>query len=140
MKSLTCWTSLLVPSFAAVIVAGCGSGDRRSPAIELDAVPGLSIVEYDGLDLRIKCSPHGRQGLALVVNGAAVHEAALRVGDKFTFVTDPYHSITYQVLLASEERIALKRRKVTDRRAFGDPLRTTEDVVAVKPYNLEDSE
>lgn len=119
---------------------GCWSGDRAAKAIELDALPGLSAVEYDGYWLRIKRPSGVQDGLALVVNSVAVNDATLQLGERFSMFDGLHHGVTYQLLVVGDERLVFKRREVIDGRSVGESLRTTEDVVAVRPYKLRDRE
>jgi hypothetical protein len=129
----------LLPLVVAA-VHGCRAGDRHKSAVELAALSGISVLEFDGVFLRIKRASSDATGLSLVVGGSAVDEAELRVGDQFLLTDGQGVNETYQVILASEERITLRREQVFDRRSTREGIRNAQDVVALTPYNLEDTD
>lgn len=119
-------------------VQGCRTGERHKSAVELAALSGISVLDFDGVFLRIKRASSDATGLSLVVGGSTVDEAELRVGDRFLLTDDQAVHETYQLLLASEERITLRREQVFDRRARREGIRTVQDLIVLTPYNLED--
>jgi hypothetical protein len=129
----------LLPLVVAA-VHGCQAADRHKSAVELAALSGISVLEFDGVFLRIKRASSDATGLSLVIGGSTVDEAELRVGDQFLLTDGQAVHQTYQLLLASEERITLRREQVFDRRATREGIRTVQDVIALRPYNLEDTD
>lgn len=124
-------------SLALVAFRGCHWGDRHAKPEELPVLPGLSVLEFDGLYVQLKRDSSDGSGLFLVVAGQAVERAGLRQGEQF-LLTDGHEVYqTYRVLLVDPERITLRRRTTFDHRASGEGIRDVEDVVALKPYNLE---
>ncbi len=131
------WWNLAVLAGLLVACAGCHGGRPAVRARELAAIPGLSVVERDGLFLRIKRAG-GAGSVRLEVAGREVGEAELRVGDRFSVVDAAGGQTVYRIMIAGDDRVVLKRVRTIDRLATGGRLRTTEDVVAVSPYNLEE--
>lgn len=128
------WRRLAAACILLAGCAGCHSGRQTVRARELAAIPGLSVVERDDTFLRIKQADTGGR---LRVAGREVDEAELRAGDRFTLVDDAGRPVAYRILIVREDRVVLKRTRSIDRTATGGGVRTTEDVVAVSPYNLE---
>jgi len=116
---------------------GCRWGERRAGVEEVPLIDGISVLEYDGLDLRVKRAASGAAGLFLVVNGRLVDEAALRVGDGFVITDGRSVHRAYHLLAATDDRITLKRQAVFDDRATREGIRTVDTVIAVRPYNRE---
>lgn len=129
----------LLPLVVAA-VHGCRAGNRYKSAVELAALSGISVLEFDGVFTRIKRASSDATGLSLVIDGSTVDEAELRVGDQFLLTDGQGVNETYQLLLASEERITLRRERVFDRRATREGIRNAQDLIALRPYNLEDTE
>lgn len=122
----------LVTAVAPLLI-GCSwfqPGPRWDP---VDRLPGLSVVEYDGLNLRLVNDP--ASGVWLIVSGQAVTEAELRVNDRFGLTDGAQLSQAYQVLQMDERRIVLKRRENIDRRAERRGTQRVERVVSVEPYD-----
>ncbi|MEP0848167.1 MAG: hypothetical protein HRF50_15260 [Phycisphaerae bacterium] len=99
----------------------------------VDRLPGISVVEYDGLNLHLERDPSS--GVWLIVYGQAAAEADLRVNDQFGLTDGAQISQAYQVLQLDERRIVLKRRENIDRRAERRGTQRVETVIAVAPYD-----
>ncbi len=130
------WWLALLP-LLLVGTPGCHWGDRHAQPEELRVLRGLSVLEFDGLLVRVKRGSSRPVDLSLIVGGQAVEEAGLRLGEHFMLTDGREVYETYQVLLADSERITLRRRKTFDNRASGMGVRAVEDVVALEPYNFE---
>ena len=139
MKSARSLRHILLLSLALGGLPGCDWGDRHANAQNLSRLHGLSVLEFDGVCLRLKRDSSDATGLVLIVAGRAVEEAALRLGDRFALTDGSGVYETYQVLLIDPERVMLKRQRTFDRRALREGIRTVEDVLAVTPYNLEEA-
>jgi hypothetical protein len=122
-----------------VTIQGCHWGDRHSKAEEIPALHGISVMEFDGLNLRVKRGSDA-SGLALLVAGREVEQVELRVGDRFSLSDGQNVHETYQLLMVSDERITLKRQKIYDHRATREGVRTVESVIALTPYDLENTD
>ncbi len=124
--------ALLLTAAGALATAGCAP--RARPALELDAVEGLTVVEYDGLLLHVRADT---RRATLLVAGQPAAQADLRPGERFTLLLAGHEPVVYQLLLASEQRATFKRIVRRDATAAGGPLETSQDVVAVSTYNFE---
>lgn len=122
-----------------VVFAGCRGGDRLADVKELPVLDGISVLEFDGLNLRVKRAADATDRI-LVVNGRGVREVNLRVGDGFVLTNGRDQHEAYHVLAVSDERVMLKRQTMLDHSATREGVRTVEDVIAVTPYNLEEAE
>jgi len=139
MKSALSLRHIVLLSLATGGFHGCQWGDRHTEPQELSALHGLSVLEFDGVSLHLKRDSSDASGLVLIVAGRTVEEAALRLGDRFALTDGRGVYETYQVLLVDPERVTLKRRRTFDHRASHKGIRTVEDVITVRPYNLEDA-
>jgi len=129
--------SLLLLGAAALV--GCRGGERAGNIRELATIDGLSVFEFDGLNLRARRAPDARDRI-LVVNGRGVVEVNLHPGDGFVLTNGRDRHEAYQVLAVSAERVVLKRETLLAHRDPGAGLRSFAQVVAVRPYNLEADE
>lgn len=139
MKSVLSLRHIVLLSLAVGGFPGCRWRDRHANAQNLSRLHGLSVFEFDGVSLRLKRDSADASGLVLIVAGRTVEEAALRLGDRFVLTDGRSVYETYQVLLVDPERVMLKRQRTFDRRASREGIRTVEDVIAVTPYNLEET-
>ena len=117
---------------------GCQWGDRRVPPEDVLSIPGITVLDYDGLNVRVRC-PRGSLGTTMTAGSQAREELLLRPGGQFTLSDNASRLEHYQILIATEERITLKRSSQTtlQRRADGQALRTSATVIAVPPYDHE---
>jgi hypothetical protein len=120
--------------------AGCQAGGRGAKIDEALVLHGVSVLEFDGVNLRLKRASDDSNDLALVIAGQEVDEAELRIGDRFVLTNKQGVRETYQVLVADEDRVTLKKQEVFDRRANREGIRTVESVITLAPYNLEETE
>ncbi len=134
--TLTGLASLL---FAAAASQGCRWGDRNSNVKDVAVIDGVSVLEFDGLNLYVKQAADAA-GLFLVVNGRIVDRVQLRVGDGFVITDGQSVHRAYHLLAAGNERLVFKKQELFDRRATREGIRTVESVIALPPYNLEDAD
>ena len=119
---------------------GCRWGGRDAKVEEIPVLHGISVVEFDGLNLLVKRSADEADGLTLMVGKREVEQVELRVGDRFVLTNGRDVHEAYQLLVVSDQRATFKKQEVFDRRATRDGTRTVESVIAVTPYDLEDTE
>lgn len=119
---------------------GCHWGDRHTQAVELSELPGLSMLEFDGVYVQLKRDSSDATGRYLVVAGQPVEQAALRPGESFVLTDGRGVHEVYQVVLVDAESITLTRRRTYDRRATGEGFRTVDDVITVTPYNRDQTD
>jgi len=130
----------IVP-LAALALYGCQSGGKYTAAVEIAALPGVSVAEPDGAFLRLKRADDANNVL-LLVDGHAVDEARLRPGQRFTLADGGYVAEAYELLLVSPQRITLRRERVYGRQTSGSGIETVDkraaaDLVTLAPYDLE---
>ena len=118
-------------------LCGCQWGERRGEVKENEVLPGLSVCEVDDVFLTIRLQTKDSAGFYLFVNNLQMEEARLRVGEQFVLSNGNDYAEWYRVILLQDDRIVLKRTEVHGPEANRKGLRTTETVIAVKPYNLE---
>jgi hypothetical protein len=118
----------------------CRWGERQNGPEELAHIDGVAVLEFDGLDVHVKGTPRDASSLYLVVDGRIVNEVALRVGDGFVITDGSRRHAAYHIWKASDEQIMLKAREMLDQSATGEGVRTTQRLVTVRPYNLEDTD
>ncbi len=125
-----------VACFAASIgvVLPCTSCDafgRGGGLSRVTELPGLSRVEYDGLNLRVERD--AKSGMQLYVQGVAEESADLRQTDTFWTTDGQARYRAYEVLLLDEQRIVLKETEIDDHRGDQRLIRS-ERVIEVVPY------
>ena len=125
---------------AVVGLHGCHWGDRHTKAAELAELPGLSMLEFDGVFVQLERGSSDATGPYLVVAGQAVEQAALRPGESFVLTDGRGVHEIYHVVLVGAESITLTRRRTFDRRATGEGFRTVDDVVTVTPYDRDQTD
>jgi hypothetical protein len=124
---------------AAAASPGCRWGDRDPNVKETSVVDGVSVLEYNGLHVYVKRAADA-PGLYLVVNSRVVDHVQLHVGDGFVITDGQRAHQAYHLLAAGDDRLVFKREEMVDRRAAREGIRTVESVIAVPPYNLEDTD
>ena len=117
---------------------GCEWGGRRVPPEDVLSIPGITVLEYDGLDVRVRC-PQDSLGTLMAVNSVARREALLRPGNAFVLLDSSGRRERYRILVATEDKITLARTTLTtlETRRDGVNTRTDETVISVVPYDHE---
>lgn len=121
---------------------GCAEGYRQGKVEEYYVLRGLSICEIEDVFLSIKEDATHPANLYLFIDDQQTVNARLRRGEEFVLSNGNDYAERYRVMLLDPKRIVLKRlllsqREVQDRDTVHAGLRTREQVIAVKPYNLE---
>lgn len=142
---------LIGVALLGVSATGCTS---RRQAVQLDRLPGVAALAYDGLDVIIASeqTARGDGTLRVLFAGRAVGAARLRPGDAFLVTDGSSVAYAYEIITANERRIIMKRTRaetrvgaagiarrergsVTDAGSqTGYEARLADDVVALAPY------
>jgi hypothetical protein len=133
-----CAARALLFSSAAALAAGCRT-EAVGGAVHLDRIPGISALEYDGLDVIVSKARSGAEAewTLLVPGGAAAQQVFLRVGDQFLVTDGRTFSRLYELLRPGEDGILFRRETRENRQGRKEGYRIQSTLVSVLPYGAE---